>query len=196
MYTAYHDLEWGVPVGDDAVHFEFLVLEGAQAGLSWRTVLRKRNRYREVLAGFDPRRVAAFGPADVERLLADPGIVRNRRKVESAIHNARRFLAVQDEFGSFAAYVWAFVDGRPKVGAIRALADYAATSPESDALSKDLRRRGFSFVGSTIVYAHMQATGLVNDHSLDCFRREEILAMRFSVPAAPTGRSPGPDRPA
>lgn len=176
LYVAYHDREWGVPVRDDRLHFEFLILEGAQAGLSWSTILRKREAYRAAFAGFDPVAVAAFGPDDVERLLADAGIVRNRLKVASAIGNAARFLELQAEFGSFDAYVWGFVGGRPKVNQLRALADYPATSPESDALSRDLKRRGFKFVGSTIVYAHMQATGLINDHSMDCFRRAEILA--------------------
>lgn len=177
LYVDYHDNEWGVPVHDDRVHFEFLVLEGAQAGLSWLTILRRREAYRRAFAGFDPRRVAEFGPAETTALLQDAGIVRNRLKVASAVNNARRFLEVQAERGSFSEYVWGFVGGRPKVNAPRTLADYPATSPESDALSKDLRRRGFTFVGSTIVYAHMQATGLVNDHSVDCFRRARILAM-------------------
>lgn len=176
LYVAYHDREWGVPVRDDRLHFEFLILEGAQAGLSWSTILRKREAYRAAFAGFDPVAVAAFGPDDVERLLADAGIVRNRLKVASAIGNAARFLELQAEFGSFDAYVWGFVGGRPKVNQLRALADYPATSPESDALSRDLKRRGFKFVGSTIVYAHLQATGLINDHAMDCFRRAEILA--------------------
>ena len=177
LYVAYHDLEWGVPVHDDRVHFEFLVLEGAQAGLSWRTVLRKREGYRRAFSGFDPARVAEFGPEDVAALLGDAGIIRNRQKIEAAVSNARRFLEVQAEFGTFDAYVWRFVDGRPKVNVLRTESDYAATSPESDALSKDLRGRGFKFVGSTIIYAHMQATGLVNDHTVDCFRRAEILAL-------------------
>jgi DNA-3-methyladenine glycosylase I len=175
-YVAYHDAEWGVPVRDDRRHFEYLILEGAQAGLSWYTVLRKRPAYRAAFAGFDPRQVARFTPADVERLLGDPGLIRNRQKVAAAISNAQAFLAVQAEFGSFDAYVWRFVGGRPKVNTLHALADYPATSPESDALSQDLRRRGFKFVGSTIVYAHLQATGLVNDHTVGCFRRAEILA--------------------
>jgi DNA-3-methyladenine glycosylase I len=173
---AYHDSEWGVPVHDDRLHFEFLLLEGAQAGLSWYTVLRKRTAYRAAFADFDPERVAAFGEAEVAALLDNPGIIRNRQKVQAAVTNARCFLAVQEEFGSFDAYVWRFVDGRPIVNSVRELADYAATSPESDALSKDLKQRGFKFVGSTIVYAHMQATGLVNDHAEACFRRAEILA--------------------
>jgi DNA-3-methyladenine glycosylase I len=177
LYTAYHDTEWGVPVHDDRVHFEFLVLEGAQAGLSWLTVLRKRERYRAVFAGFDPVRVAAFDEADVAALLGDAGIIRNRQKIEAAVNNARRFLDIQDAFGSFDAYVWPFVGGRPKVNTLRTPADYPATSPESDALSRDLKGRGFRFVGSTILYAHMQATGMVNDHTVDCFRRAEILAV-------------------
>jgi len=177
LYVAYHDTEWGVPVRDDRIHFEFLVLEGAQAGLSWRTVLRKREGYRRAFGGFEAARIAQFGPAEVAALLGDAGIVRNRQKIESAINNAGRFLAIQAEFGSFSAYVWRYVDGRPKVNELRTLADYPATSVESDALSRDLKRRGFSFVGSTIVYAHMQATGLVNDHSLDCYRRDQILAL-------------------
>jgi len=177
LYVAYHDTEWGVPVRDDRIHFEFLVLEGAQAGLSWLTVLRKRENYRRAFAGFDPARVGEFGPDEVAALLADASIIRNRQKIEAAVNNARRFLAIQAEFGTFDAYVWPFVGGRPKVNELRVLSDYAATSAESDALSKDLKARGFTFVGSTIVYAHMQATGLVNDHTVDCFRRAEILAM-------------------
>jgi DNA-3-methyladenine glycosylase I len=177
LYVAYHDNEWGVPVHDDRIHFEFLMLEGAQAGLSWRTVLRKREHYRDAFAGFDAERVARFGPVEVAELMGNAGIVRNRQKIESAIRNARCFLDIQAEFGSFDAYVWRFVGGRPKLNDLRTLDDYAATSVESDALSKDLKRHGFSFVGSTIVYAHMQATGLVNDHTLDCFRRDEVLAM-------------------
>jgi DNA-3-methyladenine glycosylase I len=177
LYTTYHDTEWGVPVRDDRTHFEFLLLESAQAGLSWYIVLRKREAYRSAFADFDPVRVAEFGAEEVAALLADPGIIRNRLKIAAAITNARCFLRIQAEFGSFDAYVWRFVDGRPKVNALRSLADYPATSPESDALSKDLKHRGFKFVGSTIVYAHMQATGLVNDHTVDCFRRAEILAM-------------------
>jgi len=175
-YLAYHDTEWGVPVRDDRRHFEFLVLEGAQAGLSWTTILRKRDAYREAFAGFDPERVAQFGEAEVAALLANPGIVRNRQKVAAAVTNARAFLDVQLEFGSFDAYVWPFVGGRPKVSALRTLADYPATSPEAEALSRDLKGRGFKFVGPTIVYAHLQATGLVNDHTVDCFRRAEIVA--------------------
>jgi DNA-3-methyladenine glycosylase I len=171
-YRDYHDQEWGVPVRDDRTHFEFLVLEGAQAGLSWRTVLRKRASYRHAFAEFDPVRVARFNRRSIERLLADPGIIRNRLKVESAVSNAKCFLAVQEEFGSFDAYVWRFVGGRPIVNAWRRQKQVPATSPESDALSRDLKQRGFKFVGSTVIYAHMQATGLVNDHLVDCFRYE------------------------
>ncbi|HEX6993285.1 MAG TPA: DNA-3-methyladenine glycosylase I [Gammaproteobacteria bacterium] len=171
-YLDYHDREWGVPVHDDNTHFEFLILEAAQAGLSWRTVLRKRAGYRRAFADFDPARVARFNSRSIERLLADPGIIRNRQKIEAAVTNAKRFLDVQEEFGSFDAYVWRFVDGRPIVNAWRRQSDVPATSAESDALSRDLKQRGFKFVGSTVVYAHMQATGLVNDHVVDCFRYE------------------------
>jgi DNA-3-methyladenine glycosylase I len=170
----YHDTEWGVPVRRDRKHFEFLILEGAQAGLSWRTILHRREGYRRAFAGFDPDQVATFGAGDVARLLRDPGIIRNRLKVEGAIRNARAFLAVQEEFGSFNAYVWRFVGGRPKQNRRRTLRDIPATSPESDALSRDLKQRGFTFVGSTIMYAHMQATGLVNDHLVRCFRYRQV----------------------
>jgi DNA-3-methyladenine glycosylase I len=166
----YHDAEWGVPVHDDRTHFEFLVLEGAQAGLSWETVLRKRERYREVFDGFDPARVARYTASKLARLLADPGIIRNRLKVASAVTNARAFLRVQAEFGSFDAYVWRFVGGRPKVNRWRTLRQVPPRTAESDALSRDLVARGFRFVGSTITYAHMQATGLVNDHLVGCPR--------------------------
>jgi DNA-3-methyladenine glycosylase I len=169
-YERYHDEEWGVPVHDDRVHFEFLVLESAQAGLSWWTILRKREGYRRAFADFDAAKVARFTPARVEKLLANPGIVRNRQKVEAAVGNARRFLDVQKEFGSFDRYVWEFVGGRPIVNRWRTMREVPPTSAESDALSKDLKKRGFKFVGSTIVYAHMQATGLVNDHLVRCFR--------------------------
>ncbi|MFN2374927.1 MAG: DNA-3-methyladenine glycosylase I [Candidatus Binatia bacterium] len=175
-YVAYHDEEWGVPVHDDLRIFEFLTLEAAQAGLSWYTVLRKREAYGKAFAGFDPVKVARFTPARIEKLLLDPGIVRNRLKVESAVSNAKRFLEVQKEFGSFDAYVWRFVEGRPIVSRLESIGDYPARTAVSDALSKDLKKRGFRFVGSTIVYAHMQATGMVNDHSLSCFRRRELLA--------------------
>jgi DNA-3-methyladenine glycosylase I len=169
-YQLYHDTEWGVPVREDRTHFEFLVLEGAQAGLSWWTILRKRDGYRQAFANFDAAKVARFNARSIERLLANPGIVRNRQKIEAAIANARGFLEVQGEFGSFDAYVWRFVGGQPLVNRWRKQKDVPATSKESDALSKDLKARGFKFVGSTIVYAHMQATGLVNDHLVSCFR--------------------------
>ena len=171
LSIAYHDREWGVPVHDDVVFFEFITLEGAQAGLSWETILKKREAYREVFAGFDPVKVARFTPARVERLLQDERIVRNRLKVESTVRNAKAFLAVQKEFGSFDAYVWRFVGGAPRVNRPRTLKDLPARTEQSDALSKDLLGRGFKFVGSTICYAFMQATGLVNDHTRDCFRR-------------------------
>ncbi|MHB1861954.1 MAG: DNA-3-methyladenine glycosylase I [Gemmatimonadaceae bacterium] len=169
LSIAYHDEEWGVPVHDDRVLFEFLVLEGAQAGLSWETILRKREGYREAFAAFDPARVARFTPARVERLLTNPDIVRHRLKVESAVSNARALLAVQREFGSFDAYVWRFVDGTPRVNRPRTMRQVPARTEQSDALSKDLRGRGFRFVGSTICYAFMQAMGLVNDHLVTCF---------------------------
>ena len=174
-YVAYHDREWGVPVHDDRKHFEFLTLESAQAGLSWYTVLRKRANYRKAFAEFDPAKVVRFSAAKIEQMLQDPGLIRNRRKISAAVENARHFLAVQDEFGSFSAYIWHFVGGEPIVNEFRTLADLPATSRESDALSKDLKSRGFKFIGSTVIYAHMQATGMVNDHVLDCFRRRQIL---------------------
>jgi DNA-3-methyladenine glycosylase I len=169
-YVEYHDTEWGVPVHDDHRHFEMLILEGAQAGLSWETILRKRENYRKAFAGFDPVKVARFTPARLEKLLLDPGLVRNRLKIESAVKNARAFLAIQKEFGSFDAYVWPFVGNRPINGKRKTRADVPAKTAESDALSKDLQKRGFNFVGSTIIYAYMQAVGLVNDHTTDCFR--------------------------
>lgn len=169
-YERYHDEEWGVPVRDDRVHFEFLVLESAQAGLSWWTILRKREGYKRAFADFDVTKVARFTPAKIEKLLADPGIVRNRQKVEAAVGNAREFLKIQREFGSFDAYVWEFVGGKPIVNRWRSMREVPPMSAESDALSKDLKKRGFKFVGSTIVYAHMQATGLINDHLVSCFR--------------------------
>ncbi|MDE2810973.1 MAG: DNA-3-methyladenine glycosylase I [Gemmatimonadota bacterium] len=177
-YVAYHDREWGVPVHDDRKHFEFLTLESAQAGLSWYTVLRKRANYRKAFAEFDPAKVSRFNAAKIEQMLQDPGLIRNRRKISAAVENARHFLAVQDEFGSFSAYIWRFVGGEPIVNEFRTLADLPATSRESDALSKDLKSRGFKFIGSTVIYAHMQATGMVNDHVLDCFRRGQILNAR------------------
>lgn len=184
LYQAYHDQEWGVPVADDRTLFEFLILEGAQAGLSWITVLRKREAYREAFAGFDPRKVARFGQAQAAALLANPGIIRNRLKVAAAIGNARAFLAAQKEFGSFAAYAWSFVGGRSIVHRHAGFKTVPATSPESDAWSADLRKRGFKFVGSTILYAHMQATGMVNDHLSGCFRHKQIKPYRFKGPAA------------
>ncbi|MDD2805653.1 MAG: DNA-3-methyladenine glycosylase I [Elusimicrobiales bacterium] len=172
FYIPYHDEEWGVPVHDDRVQFEFLTLESAQAGLSWSTVLNKREGYRRAFAGFAPGKVAKFGAAKIEALLKDPGIVRNRLKVNAAVNNAKRFLEVQKEFGSFSKYIWGFVGGKPKVNRWKKLSELPAFSKESDALSADLKKRGFKFVGSTIVYAHMQATGLVNDHLVTCFRHK------------------------
>jgi DNA-3-methyladenine glycosylase I len=173
----YHDREWGVPVYEDRLIFEFLSLEAAQAGLSWHTVLKKRENYRKAFENFEPGKVAKFNQTKIEKLLGNPGIIRNRLKIESTVNNALRFLEVQKEFGSFSKYIWGFVGNKPRINAIRKLADYPVTSPESDALSKDLKKRGFKFMGPTICYAHMQATGLVNDHSLDCFRRKEIMAL-------------------
>jgi len=174
LSVAYHDLEWGVPVHDDPVLFEFLILEGAQAGLSWETILNKREAYRQAFAGFDPARVARFTAKRVERLLKDPGIVRNRLKINSAVGNAKAFLAVQKECGSFDAYVWRFVGGTPRVNQWRTLKQVPPKTAESDVLSRDLLKRGFKFVGSTICYAFMQAVGLVNDHSVDCFRYDAV----------------------
>lgn len=178
LYVAYHDEEWGVPSRDDRHLFEMLMLEGAQAGLSWETILRKRAAYRRAFARFDPRKVARFGARERAALLANEGIVRNRAKIASAAVNARAFLAVQEEHGSFADYAWGFVAGTPIRNRRRSLRDVPATTPESDALSKDLRRRGFKFVGSTIIYAWMQACGLVNDHVVDCFRHRPVARMR------------------
>jgi DNA-3-methyladenine glycosylase I len=174
VYLAYHDEEWGVPVHDDRRLFEMLVLEGAQAGLSWSTILNKREGYRRAFAGFDPAKVARFDAGKVERLLADPSIVRNRLKVESAVMNAKAVLRVQEEEGSLDSYLWSFVDGVPKVNRIRTLGDIPAETPESQAMSKELKRRGFRFVGPTICYAFMQACGLVNDHVVSCFRYRQI----------------------
>ncbi|NWG22018.1 MAG: DNA-3-methyladenine glycosylase I [Chloroflexi bacterium] len=177
-YIAYHDREWGVPVHDDRMLFEFLILEGAQAGLSWATILRKREAYRAAFAGFNAAAVAAYNEADIAALLQNPGIVRNRLKIEAAVNNARAFLRVQEAFGSFDAYIWRFVDGCPHQNAWRVMSDIPAETTESRALSKDLVRRGFRFVGPTIMYAHMQATGMVNDHLVDCFRYSEISGLR------------------
>jgi DNA-3-methyladenine glycosylase I len=174
LSIAYHDLEWGVPVHDDSVLFEFLTLEGAQAGLSWETILKKREAYRQAFVGFDATLVAKFRPAQVARLLRNPGIVRNRLKIGSTVGNAVAFLAVQHEFGSFDAYVWSFVGGTPRVNRWRTLGQVPARTPQSDALSRDLLGRGFKFVGSTICYAFMQAVGMVNDHTIDCFRYERV----------------------
>jgi DNA-3-methyladenine glycosylase I len=174
LMIAYHDTEWGVPVHDDRIHFEFLTLEGAQAGLSWQTILNKRESYRDAFADFDPARVARFTPARMERLLRNPGIVRNRLKVLSAVQNAKAFRSVQREFGSFDSYVWEFVGGSPRLNGWRTLQELPARTSESDALSRDLLRRGFKFVGSTICYAYMEAVGLVNDHTVDCFRYSRV----------------------
>ena len=176
LYVKYHDKEWGVPVRKDGKLFEFLVLEGAQAGLSWITVLRKREAYREAFADFDAERVARFDARKLEQLLQNPGLVRNRLKLQSTVKNARAFLEVQSEFGSFNKYQWQFVGGKPLQPARKTLRDVPATTPESDAFSKDLKRRGFSFVGSTIIYAHMQAVGMVNDHVSTCFRHTELVS--------------------
>jgi DNA-3-methyladenine glycosylase I len=173
-YVAYHDTEWGVPVYDDRVHFEFLVLESAQAGLSWATILKKRAGYREAFADFDYRVVAEFPESYVQELLQNPGIVRNVQKIRSAITNAQRFMEIQKEFGSFSNYIWGFVGGKPIQNSLRDMKEGLATTPESDLLAKDLKKRGFKFLGSTTIYAHMQATGLVNDHLVDCFRYEQV----------------------
>lgn len=174
-YIAYHDQEWGLPVHDDRKHFEFLILEGAQAGLSWLTILNKREGYRKAFADFDPVKVARFTEARCEKILLDPGIVRNRLKVYGAVNNAKRFLEVQKEFGSFDTYIWSFVGGKPIINKWKSLGQIAPTTKESDALSKDLVKRGFKFVGSTVMYSHMQACGLVNDHVVDCFRYKEVI---------------------
>ncbi|MBT8432849.1 MAG: DNA-3-methyladenine glycosylase I [Altererythrobacter sp.] len=179
-YIEYHDNEWGVAVWDDRKQFEFLILEGAQAGLSWSTVLNKRDGYRRLFADFDPQKVARFTDKRVQKILLDAAIIRNRLKVQSAVNNAKAFLKVQREFGTFCDYIWDFVDGRPVQNRFRKDADVPATSPQSDALSKDLKQRGFKFVGSTIVYAHMQATGMVNDHVTQCFRHKACAALAKS----------------
>jgi DNA-3-methyladenine glycosylase I len=174
-YVEYHDKEWGVPVYDDRLLFEFLTLESAQAGLSWYTVLKKRENYRLALDNFEPQKVASYGEAKITELLQNSGLIRNRLKIAATVNNAQKFLEVQTQYGSFAQYIWDFVGGKPKINSIRKLADFTSTSKESDAMSKDLKSRGFKFLGSTICYAHMQATGMVNDHSVDCFRRSEII---------------------
>ena len=176
-YIEYHDKEWGVPVWDDRTQFEFLILEGAQAGLSWSTILNKRAGYRKLFSEFDPEKVARFTAKRVEKILLNPAIVRNRLKVESAVRNARAFLQIQAEFGSFDAYQWQFVEGRPRHNRYRSMKQVPATTRQSDAFSADLKQRGFKFVGSTIIYAHMQAVGMVNDHLTSCFRHAELLAM-------------------
>jgi len=178
LMIEYHDTEWGVPLHDDRRHFEFLVLDAAQAGLSWRTVLLKRENYRRAFDGFDPAKVARFSEKRVAKLLQDPGIIRNRLKIQSAVTNAKGFLAVQDEFGSFDKFIWRFVDGRPRLNQFTKVAEVPARSPESDAMSKELKRRGFAFVGSTICYAYMQAAGMVNDHLVTCFRHHEVKRLR------------------
>ena len=178
LMLEYHDREWGVPVDDDRKHFEFLVLEAAQAGLSWSIVLKKREGYRRAFSRFDPEKVARYTQTRIQKLIADPSIIRNRMKIEAAVRNARAFLAIQEEFGSFDAYCWRFVDGRPRLNRWKATREVPATSRESDAFSKDLKGRGFSFVGSTIIYAHMQAVGMVNDHLVGCFRYRQIHRLK------------------
>lgn len=178
LYVDYHDNEWGVPVHDDQKQFEFLTLESAQAGLSWSTVLNKREGYRKAFADFDPVKVARFSDKKIAKLLENPAIIRNRLKVNAAVTNARAFLEVQDEFDGFDAYIWQFVDGKPIQNKWKTMKQVPATSNESDALSKDLKRRGFKFVGSTIIYAHMQAVGMVNDHTIDCFRHKQCAKLR------------------
>lgn len=175
QYIQYHDEEWGVPAYDDQIHFEFLILEGAQAGLSWSTVLKKREGYRKAFADFNPEKVARFTEKKIEKLLLDPGIIRNRLKVYAAVNNAKRFLEVQKQFGSFNTYIWSFVGGKPIINQRKSLSEVPATTKESDALSKDLIKRGFKFVGSTVIYAHMQACGLVNDHLMDCWRYKPLV---------------------
>ena len=171
----YHDHEWGVPVHEDRKHFEFLILEGAQAGLSWMTILKRREGYRKAFKNFDPSKVASFDAQMIEKLVANPEIIRNRLKITSSVENARQFLKVQEEFGSFDKYIWQFVDGKPIQNRRKSIKEIPAETPESKALSKDLQKRGFRFVGPTIIYAHMQAIGMVNDHTIDCFRYQELL---------------------
>ena len=194
LMLQYHDREWGVPVHNDRKHFEFLVLEAAQAGLSWSIVLKKREGYRRAFSEFDPEKVARYTENRVEKLTLNPAIIRNRMKIKAAVRNAQAFLAIQEELGSFDAYCWRFVDGRPKLNRWKAMREIPATSSESDAFSKDLKRRGFSFVGSTVVYAHMQAVGMVNDHLVNCFRYGEIRRLdsvieRARLPAPPNSRT-------
>jgi len=182
LMIEYHDTEWGVPLYDDRKIYEFLVLEGMQAGLSWSTILRKRENFRRAFQDFDPEKIARYGARDIARLMADAGIIRNRMKIEAAVTNARQFLSVAGEFGSFSRYIWEFVGSKPIRNRLKTLAEMAATSPESDLISKDLKRRGFKFVGSTIIYAHMQATGMVNDHLVSCFRYKQITAQAQRTP--------------
>ncbi len=177
IFHDYHDREWGVPVHDDRLHFEFLVLEGAQAGLSWETILKKRDGYRKAFDNFDPRKVARYDDAKIAKLLTDPAIVRNRLKVRSAVSNAKAFLTVQKEFGSFDRYIWDFVGGKPMQNRWQTMEQLPVTTGQSDALSKDLKKRGFKYVGSTIIYAHMQAIGMVNDHEASCFRNRECKVL-------------------
>jgi DNA-3-methyladenine glycosylase I len=177
LYVSYHDQEWGVPVHDDRTLFEFLVLEGAQAGLNWITILRKRENYRQAFDGFDPKIVAQYDQAKIEGLLQNPGIIRNKLKIHSAVQNARAFLRIQEEFGSFNRYIWGFVDHKPLINQWEHMTQLPASTPLSETISKDLKNRGFNFVGPTIVYAHMQATGMVNDHVVSCFRYKEIIKM-------------------
>ncbi|MDD4929275.1 MAG: DNA-3-methyladenine glycosylase I [Gallionella sp.] len=181
LYRQYHDTEWGVPLYDDQRLFEFLILEGAQAGLSWITILRKRENYRAAFDHFDPSRIAAYGTDKIESLLLNPGIVRNRLKVQSTVSNAQQFLRIRDETGSFSQFLWQFVDGQPRQNEWRHPAEVPASTPESDSMSRELKRRGFKFVGTTICYALMQATGMVNDHTADCFRHEELKHSRLTA---------------
>ena len=178
LYIDYHDNEWGVPVHDDRMLFEFLVLEGAQAGLSWETVLKKRENYRKAFSDFDPVKVSSYGDKKIEALMGNKGIIRNRLKIASAVNNAKRFLEVRKEFGTFDAYIWQFVNGKPITNRFKSVQELPATTKESDAMSKDLKKRGFKFAGPTICYAHMQATGMVNDHVVGCFRYKEIKALK------------------
>ena len=186
LMRAYHDREWGVPVSDDRKHFEFLLLEGAQAGLSWSTILHRRVGYARAFSRFDPAKVARYTESRIQNLMLDPSIIRNRRKVESAVRNAKAFRAVQKEFGSFNAYAWKFVGGAPRINRWRAVKEIPATSDESDAFSKDLQKRGFGFVGSTIIYAHMQAVGMVNDHLVECYRHPELCRLAARRTWSPT----------
>jgi DNA-3-methyladenine glycosylase I len=190
LMVQYHDREWGVPVHDDRKHFEFLVLEAAQAGLSWSIVLKKREGYRRAFSEFDPEKVARYTEKRIQKLTLDPAIIRNRMKIEAAVRNAQALLSIQQEFGSFDAYCWPFVNGRPKHNRWKVMRQIPATSPESDAFSKDLKRRGFSFVGSTVVYAHMQAVGMVNDHLLDCFRYREVRRLDSVIKRAKLSAEP------